>query len=89
MLNWSALINYGLMDDVHLSTACHFRYELRLSAENFQQQFGAREVCRASQIMVYDLQYRGDMFWKVKMRKTRCQCFHIDSMQVAKVILDH
>ena len=40
-----------LMDDVHLSTARHFRCELhlRLSAENFQQQFGAREVCRASQ----------------------------------------
>ena len=40
------------MDDVqlHLSTARHFCYELRLpaDAENFHQQFGAREVCRAS-----------------------------------------
>ena len=36
------------MDYVHLSTARHFCYELR-PAENFQQQFGTREVCRASQ----------------------------------------
>ena len=36
------------MDEIHLWTARHFRYVL--SAENFQQQFGAREVCRASQV---------------------------------------
>ena len=38
------------MDDVHLSTARHFRYDLRLPAENFQQQFEAREVGHASQL---------------------------------------
>ena len=37
------------MYDVHLSTARYFRYDQRLTAENFQQQFGAQEVCRASQ----------------------------------------
>ena len=39
-----------LMDDVHLSTARHFRYELHFPAENFQQPFGAREVCCTSAI---------------------------------------
>ena len=41
------MFNVGLMDDVHLSTARHFCYELRLPTENFQQQFEAREVCLA------------------------------------------
>ena len=42
------LLGDALMDDVHLLTARHFRYDVR-ATENLQQQFGAREVCCASQ----------------------------------------
>ena len=34
-----------LMDDVHLSTARHFRCELRRGGKIFSSKFGAREVC--------------------------------------------
>ena len=44
------LIEYQfyLMDDVHLLTARHFRYELR-QGKIFSSKFGAREVCIAPQ----------------------------------------
>ena len=38
-----------LMDDVHLLTARHFRYELRRGGKIFSSKFGAREVCIAPQ----------------------------------------
>ena len=40
------------MDDVHLLTARHFRYELRKNFRGgkiFSSKFGAREVCIAPQ----------------------------------------
>ena len=37
------------MDDVHLLTARHFRYELRRGGKIFSSKFGAREVCIAPQ----------------------------------------
>ena len=40
---------YRLMDDIHLLTAHHFRYELRYGGKIFSTKFGAREVCIASQ----------------------------------------
>ena len=38
-----------LMDDVHLLTARHFRYELRRGGKIFSSKFVAREVCIAPQ----------------------------------------
>ena len=52
----SVMFRGSLMDDVYLSTARHFRYELRLPAENFQQQFGARKVQCASQDIILQVQ---------------------------------
>ena len=37
------------MDDVHLLTARHFRYELRRGGKIFSSKFGAREACIAPQ----------------------------------------
>ena len=39
------------MDDFHLLTARHFRYELRRGGKIFSCKFGAREVCIAPQNM--------------------------------------
>ena len=49
MLEW---LGQPLMDDVHLLTARHFRYELRLlrGGKIFSSKFGAREVCIAPQM---------------------------------------
>ena len=38
------------MDDVHLLTARHLRYELRRGGKVFSSNFGAREVCIAPQV---------------------------------------
>ena len=43
------VIHQALMDDVHLLTARHFRYELRSGEKIFSSKFEAREVCIASQ----------------------------------------
>ena len=45
-----------LMDDVHLLTARHFRYEYELrGGKIFSRKFGAREVCIAPQCIILKL----------------------------------
>ena len=51
--HWRCLACHTLMDDVHLLTARHFRYELRRGGKIFSSKFGAREVCIAPQAIRY------------------------------------
>ena len=58
------------MDDVHLLTARHFRYELRRGGKIFSSKFGAREVCIAPQLharLLFDLFVSSESSERVKI----------------------
>ena len=52
-----------LMDDVHLLTARHFRYELRRGGKIFSNKFGAREVCIVPQKIYRGMQWFILLIW--------------------------